>query len=119
MATRATSFSVGYGEDSSSITHQRQRFANADEKCFPLRVERCVPLFQGNVQRRLEKFRCLRPGVANEDVQRFELRFHRVKDLTDFVRACDVSPNDETFGCACANLLERLFCGSVASELAS
>jgi MFS superfamily sulfate permease-like transporter len=53
VAASATSFGVSDGEDSSSIAHQRQRFPNTDEERFRLRIKRCVPLLQGDIQRRL------------------------------------------------------------------
>jgi len=117
MATGATSFSVRDGEDSSSILHQRKRSANADEKCFRLRIERCVPLFEGNVQRRLEEFRCLRSGIADENVEVAELRLQLAKHLRDLFGLRHVGLHEETIGAAFADLLERLFRRSLVLEV--
>src|SRR5262249_40301691 len=84
---------------------------------FPCEIERCVPLFEGNVQRRLEEFRCLRSGIADVDVEVAELRLQLAKHLRDLFGLRHVGLHEETIGAAFADLLERLFRRSLVLEV--
>jgi hypothetical protein len=104
---------VGNGEDPASIAHQGKRFPNTNEKRRCLRIERGIPLLQGDIQGRLEKGRYLGPCVADEDVELPKLRLHLAKHVDDGLWTCDVGLHQHTIGPTLADFRERLFRGGL------
>src|SRR5712691_9563434 len=110
-AAGSPAFGVGDGEDSASITHQRKRLPNADEERLRLRIKRRVPLFQGDLQRRLEKRGHLGTCVAHENVELPELSLQLAKHVGDLFWTGYIGVHQDTIGPTRADLVKRLFRG--------
>src|SRR6266850_2334340 len=100
--------SVGNSENSSSITHERNGFANADEKRLGLRIERRIPLLEGDLHGRVKKRGCLWACVADKDVELAKFILNLAEHLGDLFGAQHIGLDHEATRAELAHLRQRL-----------
>src|SRR5207247_8300672 len=88
--------------------HQWNSLPDADQKCLRLRVERAVPLLEGDVHRRLKERGSFGPRVAYEDVQFSELVGDFPEHGLDLLGLQDVCLHHEPVASALSNLVQRV-----------
>ena len=70
-------------------------------------------LFERDIHGRVEKRGCLRPCVADEDVQLTEFIPNLAEHMGDLFWARDIGLDHQTIGAAFAHLRKRIDCGGL------
>src|SRR6266513_2741542 len=98
-------------DDPATVTHQGTHLADRQEERLGLGIHGRVPLPDGDVHRSLIELRHVRPGVADEDVERAELLLRASEHARDVFGPADIGLDRETIRATLPHLGEGVFGG--------
>src|SRR6266487_5838500 len=114
---RPAALGVSDRQDFAATLHQWNSLPNADQKCLRLRVERAVPLLEGDVHGGLKEGSSFRPRVAYEDVQFSKLIGDFPEHGLDLLGLQDVCLHDEPVASALSHFLQRVLGGGLVLHI--
>src|SRR6266705_660924 len=90
-------------DDPAVVWHQPGCFANSNQKCLGLRIDRGVPFIESDLHGRLIKGGGLRASIVHENIELAELGFDLLKDSTHFFVMAHVPLHHKTVGTTLAD----------------
>jgi hypothetical protein len=105
-ASEAAAGSEGDSDNPAAVGHERSCLTDGDEERLSLGIHGGVPFFERDIHGRFVEGRGFGAGIADEDVERAELRTNLLKHAADFLGLADVGLDNEAIGTVSANFFE-------------